>query len=333
MNLPKFDHNKGSKGVNLVEKKVMDELGWIFREQPTQDYGIDGHIEVVDDEYVTGRLIAVQIKAGNSYLNEESNSGYVFRGKIEHYHYWSNHSLPVLLILCDLEKEICYWEKISEDNVQFTSDSNWKVVIPSIQVITRAAVSTLKEIAENTTEYGRRLNQLVLARRWMDELREGNKVIIESDEWINKTSGRGSIFVKIIDSRTEEEKTVLEWPMVSFPFQSYEDVFPNLFPWAHITVDEAFYEEYDEAEFLSENAVWDKEAGDYIVFGEYQEWNSNRPKIRPYTTHSGEVASYRLCLELNELGNSFLTLDNYLRSGLQNISDDNTKNIDPTRWF
>ena len=43
MNLPKFDHNKGSKGVNLVEKKVMDELGWIFREQPTQDYGIDGH--------------------------------------------------------------------------------------------------------------------------------------------------------------------------------------------------------------------------------------------------------------------------------------------------
>ncbi|BCB40556.1 hypothetical protein BCJMU51_5474 [Bacillus cereus] len=317
MALPRFDGNKGSKGVNLVERTIMEELGWIFREQPTQDYGIDGHMEVVDEDFVTGRLIAIQIKAGNSYLKEETNSGFVYRGKIEHYNYWTNHSLPVVLILCDLENDICYWEQISEDTVEIISDSSWKVVVPKTQIINQKFLHKLKQIAENTTEYERRLNTLLLSRTWMEELLNGNRVILESDEWVNKTSGRGSLILKVIDSDTELEKIVLNWPMVFFPYESYNDVFPELFPWANFSVDEDYYEEYEEAEFLEDNAVWDKEEGEYMIFGDFQEWSKHRPNIRPYTIHSGEVASYRLCLNLNELGSSFLLLDNYLRNGIK----------------
>ena len=36
-------------GVNAVEHIVLHELGWIFREQPIVDMGIDAHIERVDD--------------------------------------------------------------------------------------------------------------------------------------------------------------------------------------------------------------------------------------------------------------------------------------------
>jgi hypothetical protein len=43
-------------------------------------------------------------------------------------------------------------------------------------------LSIIKQIAENTTEYERRLNSLVLSRAWMEELLNGNKVILESDE-------------------------------------------------------------------------------------------------------------------------------------------------------
>jgi hypothetical protein len=81
-------------------------------------------LEVADEEFVTGRLIAIQIKAGNSYLKEETSSGFVFRGKIKHYNYWTNHSLPVILVLCDLEKEVCYWEQISDDKVELISDTS-----------------------------------------------------------------------------------------------------------------------------------------------------------------------------------------------------------------
>ncbi|GLB61782.1 MULTISPECIES: DUF4365 domain-containing protein [Bacillaceae] len=332
MGFPRFDGNKGSKGVNLVERKVIEELGWIFREQPTQDYGIDGHMEIVDDEYVTGRLVAIQIKAGKSYLKEEISTGFVFRGKIEHYNYWNNHSLPVILILCDLENDTCYWEQINKDTVELISDTSWKVTVPKEQIINQESLSSLKYIAENTTDYERRLNSLVLSRTWMEELMNGNKVILESDEWINKTSGRGSLVLKVIESDTEYEKVVLNWPMVFFPFESYEDVFPELFPWANFSVDEDFYEEYDEAELLADNAVWDKEEGEYIVFGDIQEWKQERTDIRPYAILSGEVASYRLYLSLNELGSSFLLLDNYLRNGFEK-RDSEKNNNKHDNWF
>ncbi|MEK5104954.1 DUF4365 domain-containing protein [Cytobacillus sp. FSL M8-0252] len=332
MSFPKFDHNKGSKGVNLVERAVMDELCWIFREQPTQDYGIDGHMEVVDDEFVTGRLIALQIKAGSSYLKEENSIGYIFRGKMEHYNYWTNHSLPVVLVLCDLDNETIYWETINDETVEKISESSWKVIVPKNQILDKSSLNTLKKIAENTTDYEKRLNSLVLARTWMEESLQGNKVILKSDEWINKSSGRGSFHLSVVEEETGYEKIVQSWPMVFFPFASYEDLFPELFPWANISVDEEFYEEYEEDEFLLDNAVWDKEDGDYIVFGDYEEWKERQPKIRPYTIHSGEVASYQLLLDLNDLGRSFLMLDNYLRNGLTKTKETNDDE-DLTKWF
>lgn len=332
MTFPKFDHNKGSKGVNLVSRRIMEELEWIFREQPTQDYGIDGHMEVVDDEFVTGRLIALQIKAGSSYLKEENRTGFIFRGKMEHYNYWTNHSLPVVLVLCDLDNQTCYWEKINVETVEKISESSWKVTVPKTQILDKSSLNTLKEIAENTTDYEKRLNSLVLARTWMEESLQGNKVILRSDEWVNKSSGRGSLRLSVVEEETGDEKIVQDWPMVFFPMALYEDLFPVLFPWATISIDEEFYEEYDEEEFLLDNAAWDKEDEEYIVFGDYEEWKEQQPKIRPYRIHAGEVASYQLTLELNELGRSFLLLDNYLRNGL--IKEDNaTEENDLTKWF
>jgi len=44
-------------GVNAVERIVLDDLGWIFREQLIVDLGIDAHIELVEHE-PTGKLVA-----------------------------------------------------------------------------------------------------------------------------------------------------------------------------------------------------------------------------------------------------------------------------------
>ena len=85
-------------GVSAVSKCV-SQLGLIFREQPTDDYGIDAQIETFDKDYASGKLIAVQIKSGDSFFNELKDDKIIFRGEKKHYDYWINHSLPVIIVL------------------------------------------------------------------------------------------------------------------------------------------------------------------------------------------------------------------------------------------
>jgi hypothetical protein len=58
---------------------VQGDLGWLFREQPTEDYGIDVHAEIVDGEDVRGRLLGMQIKNGNDWFKKPGAIGWLFR--------------------------------------------------------------------------------------------------------------------------------------------------------------------------------------------------------------------------------------------------------------
>jgi hypothetical protein len=112
------------------------------------------------------------------------------------------------------------------------------------------------------------------------------------------------------------EETLVEWQFVMFPGGDYVGVFPHLFPWAAISIDEDFYEGYDEAQWDLECGVWDSEDGRYIMHrSDFNEWRSQFADIRPYEIASGEVAQYRLELTLNQVAQAFLTLDQYLSTG------------------
>ncbi len=137
----------GDIGVDLVSLTVKRSLSWIFREQPKNDLGIDGHIEVVNEQRDgTGRLLAVQIKAGASFFKHESEKGFTFYGKNKHLQYWLLHSLPVILVLCDVESDICYWVEISRTSVENT-DKGWKVTVPKGQRLNKESKRQLAEIA------------------------------------------------------------------------------------------------------------------------------------------------------------------------------------------
>jgi hypothetical protein len=57
---------------------------------------------VTDDEGVeTGRQLAAQVKAGQSYFREETDGGFVNRPSDRHVRYWRDYALPVILILVD----------------------------------------------------------------------------------------------------------------------------------------------------------------------------------------------------------------------------------------
>ncbi len=115
----------GVAGTQLI----FERLGWIFREQSVEDYGIDAHVEVVENAKATGRLIALQIKSGESWFKEKTSSGFVFRGDREHLEYWKNHSLPVIVVLYHDGEKIAYWQVVNSSNVKKTNKA-WKLVIP-----------------------------------------------------------------------------------------------------------------------------------------------------------------------------------------------------------
>jgi hypothetical protein len=61
--------DSGSNGVGLLFNY---ELQWIFRGLKESDFGIDGQVEPVLGGQPSGRVLAVQIKAGPSWFAEET---------------------------------------------------------------------------------------------------------------------------------------------------------------------------------------------------------------------------------------------------------------------
>lgn len=134
-------------GVHLVGLKVQSDLKWTFREKPTSDIGIDGEVEVQEaGESSHGRLIAVQIKCGPSYLRERTAHGYIYRGDYAHLRYWGNFSVPVIIVLCDPASSTCWWVEVNISLVNF-HDKGWSIEIPYSNLLCRNSKEKLEKIA------------------------------------------------------------------------------------------------------------------------------------------------------------------------------------------
>lgn len=148
-NLPKYDYknNIGDDGVRITQNIIAKNLKWVFREQTKNDFGIDAYIEIIDEnKSATGRLIAAQIKCGESYFREQTEEEIIFRGKLEHINYWINYALPVILIVCNPRDEICYWVEVTHSNATILKDG-WKISIPKKQILSVESKEILREIA------------------------------------------------------------------------------------------------------------------------------------------------------------------------------------------
>lgn len=146
---PSYDDTAylGDKGIRMVDKIVSDEMKWIFRDIRKNDFGIDAQLELVDErKRGTGRLLAAQIKCGNNFFSEENTEGFVFRGDKKHLLYWLEHSLPVILVLCNPETGICYWQEVGSAST-IALDVGWKIVVPKVNVLCENSKRQLTQIA------------------------------------------------------------------------------------------------------------------------------------------------------------------------------------------
>ncbi|HEX9392209.1 MAG TPA: DUF4365 domain-containing protein [Usitatibacteraceae bacterium] len=271
-------------GVAALEY-FFSQNGWLFREQSTHDYGIDAHVEIVEGGRPTGKLIALQIKSGASFFEEESADSYIFRTDDKHVAYWVGHSMPVVLVLYNPEAETAHWQQVTREHIECTG-KKWKLEIPKNDMFADAK-NTLKALESLTQPepYIRRLNRLRIDRRWMDLVEEGIEVRVAFDDWVNKSLPRYQVTIY-----TDDEKEA--WPTLYAPGVGIEGMLEHFFPWADFAVDEDEYElGAAEQEF------------DY----EYKP-----PKGLVPVSDNGETESYVLILSLNEFGKGFMLVDDYL---------------------
>jgi hypothetical protein len=294
------------EGVTRTQLAVQEDLGWLFREQPTEDYGIDAQIEVVEEGEVLGRLLAVQIKSGESWFDEPASGGWWYRPDQDHVRYWLSHSLPVLVVLYDPRSETCYWELITRSTLKRAAAGGWKVMVPSSQILDKRSTVPLREASEGDP-YGLRIRELRLARPWMERLAAGERLVVDIEEWMNKSSGRGEITFGVDREDGRPPERLATWGVL-LGFSDYAEAVPKLFAWADVTIHEETYDEAEHNLFETECAIWDE--GDVFHSEDFSEWRQGRfpPGLHPYAD-DGEVASWRLELHLGDLGRAFLLVD------------------------
>jgi hypothetical protein len=264
----------------------------------------------VDGDVVAGKLLALQIKSGVSWFKEATSGGWWYRPNAGHVKYWTNHSLPVVIVLYNPQTELCYWQLVTSRTIVGTESGGWKMLIPARQVLDESARMALQEAAEGDP-YVLRIRQLQLDRQWMKLLAEGKRLVVDVEEWINKSSGRGDITLGVDNEDGAIPSPLAKWG-VFLGSLSYDVAVPQLFPWADVSVHESTYDDADHDRYEAECVIVDGE-GDRFVAQEYDEWSVGRlaPGLRPYANQAGEVDLWRLELTLNDLGKGFLAVDEF----------------------
>lgn len=154
-------------GVAALAKAAHERLGWLCREQPVNDFGVDAILELVENGHTAGRLLGAQIKSGTSWFNEPTRDGWTFRFNDEHAQYWFDYDIPVMVVLHDPVSGMLYWQSLSHDTAESTG-KDWKVSVPANQQIDQGSVPALTRLARPAREGGDPAEQRFA--RWLDRL-------------------------------------------------------------------------------------------------------------------------------------------------------------------
>lgn len=102
-----------NSGILFVQSVINECKGIFNKVDGSNDVGIDGYVEFVQDESVTGLCIGVQIKSGVSNQTKNEDSA-VIKSDRAHFEYWLNHSLPIAGIVYLPSETKAYWIDITE---------------------------------------------------------------------------------------------------------------------------------------------------------------------------------------------------------------------------
>ncbi|MGW5099418.1 DUF4365 domain-containing protein [Streptomyces sp. NPDC004100] len=155
-------HRTGAVGSagNTEVRAEFERLGQGPIEVPQEhDLGLDLIVQVRDERgFDAGLLFGVQVKSGSASDNTAyfavpkrdsggGTSGWWYRAEdSRHFDIWIRHSIPVILVLRDLDSRTSYWVEIDPASVRSTGKGH-KIFVPADQTISQSALPRLFEVA------------------------------------------------------------------------------------------------------------------------------------------------------------------------------------------
>jgi hypothetical protein len=221
-------------GVNAVEQTVLRDFRWIWREQHSADFGVDGHIEVVsDDGKPTGQLIAVQVKSGPSYFKGTGGTVPFYVGEA-HLKYWDQHCLPMILALVNLgENQTILWQWANLKTARSTTNG-WCIDIPKTKLFDATSRAELQDLTWPDDSFGLR-RRFALDREWMKEFEERD-AWATIDVWVNKTLMYREIEIRFDDPNKEPADYTM--PIMATSNYTVSDIMRHFLPWLDHEYDE-----------------------------------------------------------------------------------------------
>lgn len=288
-----------------------EQAGWAFRELPRPDRGVDAYIEARTDGRPDGRLLGLQIKSGESQFRQPILGGWRFYIDSSHIAYWSNYSMPVLLVLYNPRTDSAFWQVVNRDTTQSTGDG-FAVDVPESNVFDAGCSRHLDAVvaAANETADGLRDRRIDADLPWIWMLDDGNRLFLEVEQNLPVD---GRCVLRIIAQGADGDTSVVRtWPWAFLAVQDFKDELLQLFPWADKQVDEPWYRERVVGNFISEHGRWIIEDQSYEFDANFDGWFNERfgSTIAAYaTTSDGRTALWRLELTLNAEGQGALERD------------------------
>lgn len=113
-------NNQDEIGLSILELTIQRKIGWIIRDIRKKDVGVDANIEQVINGIPTAKYISVQLKTGLGNVYQSADGSFVFYFDEPHYLYWTSSSIPVILVLCDIDTDTLYWTPILKNRIKKT---------------------------------------------------------------------------------------------------------------------------------------------------------------------------------------------------------------------
>ena len=133
-------------------KSQFETLGWGAVPNPEHDLGTDLWLMARDARrFDLGALVGVQVKTGDSYfsepeIDEDKVVGWWYRDDDKHFDYWTEHTIPHLLVLYDQAEGSSYWVHVTRDKVVSTGKDS-KILVDASTRLDSSSLEALLAVA------------------------------------------------------------------------------------------------------------------------------------------------------------------------------------------
>jgi hypothetical protein len=105
----------GEIGETAVRLRFLN-MGFQFDGRSRLEAGVDGIAEVMDNGKPLARMIAVQVKATESFrYSSEDDTGFAYLLRPDDLAYWQGSNLPIILVLYRKSDETYFWKEVTVD--------------------------------------------------------------------------------------------------------------------------------------------------------------------------------------------------------------------------